>query len=128
MLDVREINYIQNPRRELRSLSDYLGVEGQMKRWSEATSMVGDAPGGGARVFLVTLRPSDLHWQVKVKAFRESETMIASEEYLRAEQESAEKRNVQVALVSVESIDVLRDAYPNYYQDTSKFLKAMQTV
>lgn len=117
-------------RRELRDLSENIGVEGQMKRWSEVTSIARDlpAPTGDARVFLVTLHPADYRWQVKVKAFRESETIRASEEYLQAEKESAERQNVQVALVSVESIDMLREAYPNYYQDTSKFLKALQTV
>jgi hypothetical protein len=115
-------------RRQLGKLSDDLGVEGLMKRWSELTTIRDDNPSGDARVFLVTLQPGDYQWQLRIRAFRESETMRASDEYLQAEKDSAEKHNVQVALVSVESIDTLRDAYPNYYRDTSEFLKALQTV
>ena len=112
----------------MRNLSVELGVEGLMKRWSELTTIRDDNPSGDARVFLVTLQPGDYRWQLRIRAFRESDTMRASDEYLQAEKDSAEKHNVQVALVSVESIDTLRDAYPNYYRDTSEFLKALQTV
>jgi hypothetical protein len=114
-------------RRELQKLSDDLGVEGLMKRWSELTAIRDDNTSKDARVFLVTLHSGDYRWQVRVKAFRESDTNLASEEYLQAEKDSAEKHNIQVALVSVESIDKLSEAYPNYYQDTLQFLKALQT-
>jgi hypothetical protein len=52
----------------------------------------------------------------------------ASDAYLEAEKDNVNRRDVQVALVSVESIDTLQQAYPSYYMDTSEFLTALQKV
>jgi hypothetical protein len=45
----------------------------------------------------------------------------ASEEYLKIEREIA-GNNFDVVLVSAESLEALRRAYPNYYLDTTIFL------
>ena len=117
--------------RELRKLSDELKVQESMRNWSQLTNIRGATAtetSVDARVFLVALRLSDYRWQLRVTPFSESDSALASEEYLKAEKENAEKRGVQVVLVSVESIDMLRQAYPNYYMDTTEFLKALQTA
>ena len=112
--------------RELRRLTEDLKVQEAMRNWSELTNIRDATSSEAARVFLVTLRLSDYRWQLRVMPFSASDTARASEEYLKAEKETAEKYGVQVVLVSVESIDMLREAYPNYYADTTQFLKALQ--
>jgi hypothetical protein len=116
--------------RELGRLSDELKIHSVMQRWSDVTKITDDQSlfSKKARVFLVTLSTKESKWNVQVRPFETSQTERASEEYLRAEKENVNKRNVQVALVSVKSIDTLRQAYPNYYMDTSQFLKALQRI
>ena len=116
--------------RELKRLSDALKIESVMQRWSEVTKIRDDQAlfSKNARLFLVTLRARESNWSVGVRPFEGSQTEQAAEEYLQAEKENENRRDVQVALVSVESIDTLRRAYPNYYMDTSEFLRALQRV
>jgi len=76
----------------------------------------------------VTLRESDYRWFLDVRSFPGTKKMNVQEEYLNAEKESVGRNNVQVALLSVESIDILRSAYPNYYGDTSAFITALEQI
>jgi hypothetical protein len=113
-------------RRELKTLASELRVGILMERWSSITRIYEQKSEKDSRLFLVTLRAQEQHWYITVKSFRESQVALASEEYLQAEKDSAAKRGVQVVLVSVESIDHLQQAYPNYYADTKEFLKTLQ--
>jgi hypothetical protein len=120
--------------RELRRLAEDLRVQTLMKRWSSLTNIGGDVSRKktlDARLFLITLRPWETKWYLKVKAYGASKAQEAADERIRLEKESREcpeYRGMQVALVAVESIDILRRAYPNYYADTTEFLKVLQTV
>lgn len=119
--------------RELSALSEELKVCSLMRTWSEITALrdsqtLGENSLRDARLFLVTLRETDRHWFLDVRPFSSEDKNNASSEYLKAEKESAGKQNVQVALLSVESIDDLRDAYPNYYGDTGEFVKVLEQI
>ncbi len=114
--------------RELGRLSHDLQVQRLMKRWSKLTAIRRDKLHPNARLFLITLRPSENHWYLIVKAYMEDQAQEAAKERVRLEKESRASRGVQVALVAVESIDMLRTAYPNYYADTTEFLKALQMI
>jgi hypothetical protein len=64
-----------------------------------------------------------------VTGYARDETARASEEYLEAEKRIRSKgASQQAVLVSVESLEALRRAYPNYYLDTSSFVTALQTA
>jgi ppGpp synthetase/RelA/SpoT-type nucleotidyltranferase len=114
--------------RELRKLTDDLRVREAMKNWSEITTIRKETETTvSANTFLVTLRLADyLRWQLKIVPFSASRN--ASEEYMNAEKEIAGKHRMQVVLVSVGSIDNLREAYPNYYADTTEFIKVLEQL
>jgi Region found in RelA / SpoT proteins len=114
--------------RELKSLSEDLKVCSLMRRWSEITAIRDDHQAEPARLFLVTLRETEYRWFLDVRSFPGTKKMDVQEEYLNAEKENAGRGNVQVALLSVESIDMLRTAYPNYYGDTSAFITALEQI
>jgi hypothetical protein len=61
---------------------------------------------------------------LNVTPFREDQLREAEARYLIAEKESGESR--QVVLVSVQSLGVLRKAYPNYFADTTDFVSAVR--
>jgi len=52
--------------------------------------------------------------------------MEAQERYRLTEKETEGDSRIQAVLVSVESVNDLRKAYPNYYVDTKEFVKALQ--
>ncbi len=46
--------------------------------------------------------------------------------YDKAEKDTERDPNTQVVLVSVDHVDALRKAYPNYYVDTQGFISAVE--
>jgi len=112
--------------RELGRLTNDLRIQNLMKHWSKVTTIRGRRSNTGARLFLIVLRPHKTQWYLKVRPFSAKDADKAAQERIRLEKESRETRGMQVVLVAVESIDMLRRAYPNYYADTADFLKALE--
>jgi hypothetical protein len=52
----------------------------------------------------------------------------AFDEYVNAEQPIRDAPSTQVVLVSVDSIAELKNAYPNYFADTTAFVAAFTNV
>ena len=111
--------------REIRTLSHELKVEILLERWGTAIHYVSQHT-GDADAFLLELDP---HASViRVTGFPNSALKAATERYLIAEKEAAQKPGAQAVLVSVKSVQALKSAYPNYYLDSRHFLAAMRVV
>jgi len=63
---------------------------------------------------------------LKTTPFSNDDLPKAYEMYLRIEKETEKHPEIQAVLVSVESLEALRAAYPNYYLDTGAFVGAMK--
>lgn len=63
--------------------------------------------------------------RVNVGAYSREELPSANEAYLKIEKENKDSQQVLAVLVSVESMKNLRAAYPNYYLDSTEFIKAL---
>jgi hypothetical protein len=61
---------------------------------------------------------------VTLKTFKMAELSQATDEYLREEKLAG--KNKDVVLVSVDSLDALKRAYPNYFLDTDVFMAAVR--
>jgi ppGpp synthetase/RelA/SpoT-type nucleotidyltranferase len=70
-----------------------------------------------ADMFLLVLNPADKNLQVF--PYQSKQLKEATAAYLKIESEQTE---LQAVLVSVDRIEQLRNAYPNYYLDTEAFL------
>jgi hypothetical protein len=114
--------------RQLKNLAKELRVQQLMKHWSKVTTIRGVQANAKARLFLIVLKPHETQWRLSVTPYGARDAQKAAKERMRLEQESRDSRGMQVVLVSVESIDILRRAYPNYYADTTDFIKALQTA
>ena len=64
--------------------------------------------------------------RIEVKTFAHDNVEEASESYLHFEKEARKNPSLQVVLVSVDSLSMLKAAYPNYYLDTTTFLQAVK--
>jgi hypothetical protein len=78
---------------------------------------------GNAAYFLMELHPQE--GGVTVNGFPAQESEAAFRAYAEAEKRWQGSIRTNVVLVSVESINLLREAYPNYYGDAEGFLNVL---
>jgi hypothetical protein len=108
--------------KELRYLVRSLKVESKLSAYHATIPMLNLPEVRGAKYFLLELRPSER--QVLVTSFKERELGAASDRYLEVER-SLRGPGAEAVLVSVDSIDALRRAFPNYFLDARVFIDAM---
>ena len=65
---------------------------------------------------------------VEVTTFPFEQFEMATKEYLKHEKRTAENTKYIVALVSSQSIDNLKEAYPNYFADSALFVHNLRKV
>jgi len=65
---------------------------------------------------------------VTVKAFEQSDAASAEGEYIAAEKEYANTSNNVVALVSTSNIGDIKEAYPNFFADSSYFAEHLELI
>jgi hypothetical protein len=109
---------------ELRQAAQDLNVEDLMSGWSFALTRLPPINATKAVAFLVVLDTSAHTYQTT--GFRREQLEKASEAYLAVEKQTASNPNIQGVLVSLNSVHAIRTAYPNYYVDTSAFLRALR--
>lgn len=78
----------------------------------------------GVYAYLLVLDPTKM--KLEVTPFTKDDVIASQEQYLRVEKATENDPQVQVVLVSVDSLDALRRAYPNYYADTTEFINAVR--
>lgn len=71
----------------------------------------------------VLLKINTINSTVSSALFSQEESKLAEEQYLEAEKESAEKNGMVVALVSTTAVGGIKEAYPNYFADSTNFIK-----
>ncbi|MDQ1591803.1 MAG: hypothetical protein QOG71_2430 [Pyrinomonadaceae bacterium] len=105
---------------ELREYARKLNVENRLHAFGAALKTLEptNAP-RKAHYFLLVLDPAAS--SVTVTGYKYHELDKASTDYLAAER-IASQRGTDAVLVSVESMDSLRRAYPNYFLDTNVFI------
>jgi hypothetical protein len=110
--------------RELREVVDRANIMQNLLGWNDTIHLLEDPEMTGAYAFLMILDPSKS--SLRVIPFAKGQAVAAQKQYEKAEKETEGDPNIQVVLVSVESLDALRAAYPNYYVDTRAFIAAVQ--
>jgi hypothetical protein len=65
---------------------------------------------------------------LNVSGFKREESDKATAKYLEVEKKIKGQLNTDAVLVSVDSMNSLRQAYPNYFLDTGVFLNSLQSV
>jgi len=107
---------------ELRQAAASLGVESKLVAYHATIPLLEMPEVRGAKYFLLELRPAD--GSIEVRSFKADELEGATAMYLEVER-SLHGPGAEAVLVSVDSIEALRRAYPNYFLDTRIFVDAM---
>jgi len=114
----------QERARELREIAEQEKIIECLTAWNDTIRQLELTPNARrARAFLLVLNPAKMF--LEVTPFGKDQFTKAQESYQRAEKAYENDKQVQVVLVSVDSLDALRRAYPNYYADTTEFIKAV---
>jgi len=107
---------------ELRDYAHTLHVEDRLKGYRNAVQTLTKDP-QGAHYFLLQLDPEG--GTLRVTGFGVSQAQEAASKYSDAEQEVKQNPGTDAVLVSVESINALARAYPNYFADTRLFAELL---
>ena len=105
---------------QLRSYANKLDVKNRLQAYGAAIRVLTGDASQRADYFLLSLNPTER--SIGIVGYKRSELHTAARDYLDAEQ----KEGVDAVLVSVESLSALRKAYPNYFLDTTEFIRAME--
>jgi putative GTP pyrophosphokinase len=76
--------------------------------------------------FLVTFDAKDR--KVSFRGFASNQLVEATTQLAEQEKQFTDKPEIQVVLVEVDSLGKLRESYPNFYADTSVFIKTISDI
>ena len=107
---------------KLRNLTRTLNAETVLQSWGDVLQTTTNTT--DAVAFLLVLDPEQR--TTAVTGYSQAESPRASQAYLAVEREIKSKPGAQAVLVSVESLQALRSAFPNYYLDTTAFVDALR--
>jgi ppGpp synthetase/RelA/SpoT-type nucleotidyltranferase len=107
---------------ELRDLSQKLDLENRLGAYGQAMRFLSNPQHGKgeSHYFLIELNPGQK--SVQVTTFKLSESVLANAKYLEVEKKMKDTPGSEAVLVSVDSLDTIRRAYPNYFLDTHVFM------
>lgn len=103
-----------------------LDVFDRLQGYSRALNIIEERPDERYHFFLIEL--SAIEQKTAIRAFSIGQSEIAAHEYAEAESRTKNIPGADVVLVSVDSLEQLRKAYPNYFADTRMFLRAVDDV
>ncbi len=106
---------------ELRKSVGELNVRDVLQMYQNGIEVGLQGAASGDYYFLLRLEPSV--GRMNVTGFKRHDIDRATEEYLRVERQISGTPGSEAVLVSVDSLAVLRRAYPNYFLDTQAFLE-----
>lgn len=110
---------------ELAKYTRSLNVVHRLQEYSRALNMItkGDSGTSGAHLYLLELDP--IEGTLRITGFRSDQQEEADQKYAEAETKRKKRSHTDAVLVSVESLNSLSKAYPNYFADTRVFVELL---
>jgi len=107
---------------ELDVFERFNGFAGSLKVIDDKLSTDSDQPG------YVLLKIDTSEHKVYSEFFSDGDSSIAEEKYIEAEKEAYGKSKIAVALVSTSAVGDIKEAYPNYFADSTKFMGHLEHI
>lgn len=111
--------------RQVREEANRLQVINQLEGFSRVIANVETDRRQGSLHLVVLDIPNK---EVRIKTFSKTAIDEASKEYLKEEEQISDSNKKQVVLVSSNSLDNLRKAYPSYFLDTKEFVRILSEI
>jgi ppGpp synthetase/RelA/SpoT-type nucleotidyltranferase len=112
--------------KELRDHATSLEVSNRLRAFGAALRFYEGAQSKTNHYYLIEV--SNSQKTVTVTGFKQSESEKATAKYLEVEKKIKEVPSADAVLVSVDSMDSLRRAYPNYFLDTGIFVSLLEEI
>lgn len=109
---------------EISYLSELLHVKQMLQVYNSTLNTLGAAK--DAKYFIVDLDPDEL--KITVRRYKTKQSDQANDLYTKIESQIPDGSARQVVLVSVENVNALKRAYPNYFLDTNLFSRLVDRV
>lgn len=109
---------------EITSLSQKLHVKEMLQVYNTTITTLGSAK--DEKYFIVEMNPEEL--RITVRRYKARQSEEANKVYTELESQLPENSLNQVVLVSVDNINALKRAYPNYFLDTNLFSRLVERV
>jgi hypothetical protein len=110
--------------KELREHALSLDVSNRLRAFGTALQVYESAASKDNHYYLIEV--DSVQKLVNVTGFKQSESELATAKYLETEKKLKNRPNSDAVLVSVDSMDALRRAYPNYFLDTGVFVSLIE--
>lgn len=111
---------------EVRDLARRLEVRSRLQAFGAALRHYEGAQSKKNHYYLLEVNHAQR--MLNVSGFKREESDKATAKYLEVEKKIKGQLNTDAVLVSVDSMNSLRQAYPNYFLDTGVFLNSLQSV
>lgn len=103
-----------------------------LRRYAQITEHIIKSNMTGRGNYFLIKRQISLKYKDKrittIRRYSKNRLEEANEEYRKVEKETGEGKPLDVVLVSADSIAALRKAYPNYFEDTTEFVKEIKKI
>jgi ppGpp synthetase/RelA/SpoT-type nucleotidyltranferase len=110
--------------RQVRDIIGRTDIMASLSNWNDTVHLLEDRHAPDAYFYLLILDSEKR--TLNVEPFKREEAVKSQRAYDKAEKYAEGSPNTQVVLVSVEDVEALRRAYPNYYVDTKGFIAAVE--
>ena len=110
--------------KEIKELSERLRVQSALKVYNTSINYLGAAK--DAKYFVLSL--DSITQKVTIWRYKALQSETANLKYTELESALEESSSTQIVLVSVDNINALRRAYPNYFLDTELFSTLVNRV
>lgn len=106
-----------------------LDVIQKLNAFAGSLKVVGDlldeaSDSGGYSLLKIDVKKHTVHSQI----FSVEDSHLAEEEYIKAEKEASSTTTLAVALVSSSAVGNVREAYPNFFADSTKFMEHLDFI
>lgn len=112
-------------RRQIVELTNKLDVEGHLTTFRQSIEVIGEKKIPNAHYYLLELDP--YLRKVTIRPYSTTQLATASQDYMTLERRILDE-NRDAVLVSADSIESLKLAFPNYYLDTEYFLELLRDI
>lgn len=113
-------------RQQLIQYIDRLGVLPKLRAFAVSTKHLSRDKKNKDEYFILLLEIDQSN--IKVMRFANNQLEAATKKYDELEKEYQDNPNKDVVLVSAESVNSLKKAYPNYFADTTEFSKNIEKI
>lgn len=112
--------------REMRDYVRRLDLAKRLQAYGHAMKLLSSPQHnrGDNHYFLLEMNPALM--SVQVTTFKFGESTLANQKYLEIERKLRNTPGAEAVLVSVDSLDAVRKAYPNYFLDTAVFVRLIR--